>query len=187
MKAQVDRGNFVWFSMLVVAGILYAIFLPIYRGAMKVSGRPICINNIKRQSIALRMYLQDYDGFFPHRSDLWTEKLYPYTKNGADFRCPSLGRSEFGYTFDSHLAGKDSETLADPEKTSVIFESQNRARNATSPGTGFSTRHNGFGSVGFADGHAKSLKREAFDALPAPRWKESKAGEAKKVAEDAKR
>ena len=133
------------------------------------------------------MYVQDYDERFPHQPELWMTALGPYVKNDELYRCPSLSKSEYGTAFDSRLAGKDSATLSEPEKTSAIFESQNRARNANSPGTGFSTRHNGFGNVGFADGHAKSLNREAFEALPAPDWKESKAGKAKKVAEGAKR
>ena len=143
--------------------------------------------NVKNQGMGLLMYTQDYDGKYPD-AQAWSESSLSWiSRDGAAFHCPALRKDEFGYAFDSRLTGKDSAILADPEKTSVIFESQNRAQNATNPGTGFSTRHNGSGNVGFADGHAQALKRETFETLPVPRWEESKAGEAKKAAEDAKR
>ena len=134
------------------------------------------------------MYIQDYDGVFPEKPSDWMNILASYTNGTKAFQCPSLDKEEFGYAFDSQLAGTSQEKIAEPLETTIaIFESTNRAKNAASPGIGFSTRHDGVGNVAFADGHAKSLHREAFDALPVLGIKDSSAKTAKNAARDTKK
>ena len=172
---------------LAALGFFYFIFV-VLMGPAKTNNHELsCLSRRKNQSVALVMYIQDYDERFPSNPNRWMDQLFPYLKSEPGLQCPSLKQGEYGTAFDSRLAGKSSAALADPEKTSAIFESQNRARNAASPGTGFSTRHNGFGNVGFADGHAKALNREVFEALPAPRGKELGGVGAKKATEETKK
>ncbi|MGC4047054.1 MAG: hypothetical protein QM758_24935 [Armatimonas sp.] len=61
---------------------------------------------------------------------------------------------------------RDPKTLAIPEHVTLLMESTNKQKNAYSSGEELAARHDGFGSVVYADGHAKSLHRKKTIAIP---------------------
>jgi prepilin-type N-terminal cleavage/methylation domain-containing protein/prepilin-type processing-associated H-X9-DG protein len=94
------RKGFTLIELLVVIAIiaiLAAILFPVFAKAREKAREAACLSNMKQLGLALLMYAQDYDEWFPvpdssyagagHLS--WALKLQPYVKNIRIFACPS--------------------------------------------------------------------------------------------------
>jgi prepilin-type N-terminal cleavage/methylation domain-containing protein/prepilin-type processing-associated H-X9-DG protein len=108
------RPAFTLIELLVVIAIiaiLAAILFPVFAQAREKARQTSCLSNLKQLSLAVNMYVQDYDENYPKASFwntstsfpnfyFWTSQLcvQPYMKNVDVYRCPS----------DSFVAGHDS-------------------------------------------------------------------------------
>lgn len=101
MKPRTLRG-FTLIELLVVIAIiaiLAAILFPVFARAREQARKTSCLSNCKQIGTALRMYVDDANGFYPRRRYVdtntnqqlysWKQALYPYIKNIAVWRCSS--------------------------------------------------------------------------------------------------
>jgi prepilin-type N-terminal cleavage/methylation domain-containing protein/prepilin-type processing-associated H-X9-DG protein len=113
----VKTSGFTLIELLVVIAIialLAAILFPVFAQAREKARQASCQSNLRQIGLAFQMYLQDYDGLLPYRTDLklsltggfrpWTPAwpasdprggwaavvLNPYIKNGGVWQCPSV-------------------------------------------------------------------------------------------------
>ncbi len=78
--------------VIAIIAILAAMLLPALSSAKGSGKRISCANNLRQLGFALRMYVDDNQGFFPPRSesDRWPDRLYEnYGKNVNLLLCPS--------------------------------------------------------------------------------------------------
>jgi len=123
------RSAFTLIELLVVIAIiaiLAAILFPVFAQAREKARTISCLSNFKQASIAIQMYIQDYDeamvpveygccAYDPNAGDrMWPQLVYPYTKNRQIEKCPSDGLNtdatdlaDMGYTASSNAVEKD--------------------------------------------------------------------------------
>jgi prepilin-type N-terminal cleavage/methylation domain-containing protein/prepilin-type processing-associated H-X9-DG protein len=111
------RRAFTLIELLVVIAIiaiLAAILFPVFARAREAARRSSCASNLRQIGLATQMYVQDYDGAYPlhitsggvgyfwfgtvrsNVVDRTQGMLYPYTKNGQIYLCPSFtGRPRY--------------------------------------------------------------------------------------------
>jgi prepilin-type N-terminal cleavage/methylation domain-containing protein len=108
------RRAFTLIELLVVIAIiaiLAAILFPVFARAREKVRTTNCTSNLKNLSLALLMYVQDYDEKFPsawktRKPTLQYESLVdyviqidPYVKNKQIYRCPSEGELTWNYNW----------------------------------------------------------------------------------------
>ena len=133
---------------------------------------PICLSNVKNISLAVQMYVSDYDDVFPPAAQ-WSDTLFEYVRNEDVYRCPQAAELSCAYAFNAALGAALHDALEHPVRTVVIFESDRgwngaggRALLPAEP------RHLRGDNYGFADGHAQWVGREEVMAgEPGMRWR----------------
>ncbi len=107
------RRAFTLIELLVVIAIiavLAALLFPVFATARGKAREITCVSNLRQIGMAMGMYTQDYDGYYPYAADpadknfpvLWNitraemdlvpylhEALMPYVKSKALFHCPA--------------------------------------------------------------------------------------------------
>lgn len=101
------KSGFTLIELLVVIAIiaiLAAILFPVFAQAREKARTASSSSNARQLSLAIRMYVQDYDERFPfggwrepdrgvtpqgNGTDEWQNSTAPYIKNKGIFRCPS--------------------------------------------------------------------------------------------------
>jgi len=91
------RKGFTLIELLVVIAIiaiLAAILFPVFARAREKARQTACLNNVKELTLAVLMYVQDYDERFPQSSmpasvTPWFTLCGPYIKNQQILVCPS--------------------------------------------------------------------------------------------------
>ncbi len=141
------KQGFTLIELLVVIAIiaiLAAILFPVFAKAREKARQTSCASSQKQLGTALRMYEQDYDGYFasaysfpsgwnrnPHW--LWAHFMQPYIKNHQVFACPSTTMSSaapapgppntnpFQYVNDRRLSPGEVGTTANPFHLSYVY------------------------------------------------------------------
>src|SRR5579871_3500922 len=108
------RFGFTLIELLVVIAIiaiLAAILFPVFAQAREKARQTMCLSNMKQISLAVLMYVQDYDEVTPlayHNAatgdangtdtnfyESWWAMIYPYNKNNQVTSCPSNPNNKF--------------------------------------------------------------------------------------------
>ncbi len=151
------------FSAVAVCG-LAAVLWPVLNPGRPSDGPPSCLSKLKQLGAGFMMYAHDYDGRLPPARQ-WRDALWPYTKNVHFWRCPSDARADRdvvgSYSFNAYLDGSlELDRLPDPASVTVLFDAEPLSRMAVSRGGDFAARHQGRGSILYADGHVKTQAAE---------------------------
>ncbi len=157
---------------VVVIPILAAIALPVLTQARARAQQTACLSNVRQLSVAMEMYLDDYEDRFPQATN-WNDVLQPYTRQllaskGGNkvWVCRSAKSEEPCYAMNSRLDGVRMRDVRWPADTVSIFESvpgKNRAGSKEllpSP-----PRHLGSHTVGYADGHVRFVSDPVTESL----------------------
>ncbi len=95
------RSGFTLIELLVVIAIiaiLAAILFPVFARAREKARQASCLSNVKQLTLAMMMYVQDYDerlpGSYIYDCGSWEIRIWPYVRSGAGgmggiFTCPS--------------------------------------------------------------------------------------------------
>ena len=81
--------------VIAIIAILAAILFPVFAQAREKARQTSCLSNTKQLGIAVYQYYQDYDEVGPNGTyrygsiSGWGGQIYPYTKSGLVFKCPS--------------------------------------------------------------------------------------------------
>ena len=115
---KIRKSGFTLIELLVVIAIialLMGILMPALSRVREKAKTIICRSNLNQYGIGLRMYLDDYDGFFPDTSQWmssttsgWSREgeipdgqLWPYIKNLDCHMCPRFGRLKIGTSWET--------------------------------------------------------------------------------------
>jgi hypothetical protein len=149
-------------TVLVIA-LGAAIVFPLFtrlQGSGPVSPHSRCLSNIKSLSLAVAMYVTDYDRVPDPRA--WSDQLVEYIKNLDTYRCPQAPDLRCAYAFNDGAADATNASLEGPTARYLvtIFESD-RGWNAHGgpellPAV---PRHLDGEHFAFLDGHALWVKR----------------------------
>ena len=74
--------------VLLLIAVASAVVVSVYARGRSLSKRTLCLNNVRNLGIALHLYAQDYDGFFPPEEP-GLNALEIYVENRDVFRCPT--------------------------------------------------------------------------------------------------
>lgn len=111
---------------------------------------------LKQCDLGMLMYANDYDEALPLNKK-WMDELVPYTKNDTLFHSPAIGDtgSEYGYAFNTDLAGKNFTSIASPATELQLFDSTDLTRNATDTiaTLPYPPRYGSNNTLAYADGH----------------------------------
>jgi prepilin-type processing-associated H-X9-DG protein len=154
-----SRRSWLWILLVPVTALAAFVLWPVWPGGDRVGAtRAACLSNLKQLALANVMYTDDFDGKLPSR-DHWMDLLHPYEKRYEDMEhCPLVkGSGLYGYSLNARIVKIDD--LPRPESVPLVYDSVNRAKNASDlvnslplPG-----RHHGKNNIAYADGHAKGV------------------------------
>jgi len=115
------RNAFTWWQVvLILAGLalIAVILFPVFGRKRENARKSYCPSNLKKISLALAQYVQDYDEKYPlvnSGKQGWVDILQPYLKNKYLFQCPSeyagdlIGTTD--YYYNARLAGQEQSKL----------------------------------------------------------------------------
>lgn len=102
-----SRRAFTLVEILIVMGIvgvLSAILLSAFRTVKNRAHQTTCASNLQQIGKALQLYAEDHRSFYPPADFyissngtqcVWPERIYPYVRSTALFKCPSHPNGEF--------------------------------------------------------------------------------------------
>lgn len=128
---------------------------PPYLGSRSASSSSLCLSNMKQLVTAMAIYELDFDERIPPAS-IWQDATESYRKPEEFPRCPDA-KSPMSYAMNSAVSGMSVEKMSTPAETVLLFEADAQLPNAHGGQEWFVRRHNGMGSIGYTDGHAKRV------------------------------
>jgi prepilin-type processing-associated H-X9-DG protein len=147
---------------LACSGLAVAIGAPIPFLQRESTKAPSCTSNLRQIGTAMRMYVEDHDGWFMPKVG-WMDRLAPYTRNTEILLCPTLEKerpSTYAYAMNGALSTKLFAKLPLAPETPFAYDSDQYARNAFDEVTSLPRpgRHKSGNNVGYADGHARWVR-----------------------------
>ncbi|MDR3690019.1 MAG: hypothetical protein P4L46_11615 [Fimbriimonas sp.] len=105
------------------------------------------------------MYSNDYDDVLPLAGN-WEDGMLPYVKTEANFHSPAVVKknpSDYGYAFNSTIAGQPQTSIVTPATTISFFDSTDLTRNATASTATLPKppRYGSKNTIAYADGHVQ--------------------------------
>jgi prepilin-type processing-associated H-X9-DG protein len=149
-------------AIVFIVAILGVAFFPVFSSSGPPRLRSVCLSNVKQMTLGILLYSNDNSDAAPSASR-WMDQDAGYTKSGDIYRCPYFqerSASSYGYAMRTKLGGVDLDALKNANKEPICFDTELTGRNAHTNQLliPLFTRHSNQ-SVGFADGHAKSIRR----------------------------
>jgi hypothetical protein len=88
------------------------------------------LSDVNLLCVGCQLYSVDYSDILPGND--WMDATYPYTKSKQIYHSPEVPERSYGYAFSDELVHKSYRSFGDEqqEKTPMIFDSTNLARNA---------------------------------------------------------
>ena len=156
-------------TMTAFLGVISFLAQPFERKAVSSARKIECLSHVKHLVIGISMYLQDNDGRFPGES--WDSRIRVLDQN--DLKCPEAPGLACAYAENGALRGVKVNSLSDPAATIMVFESDKGPHAIGGPALlTKEPRHFGGDNIGFADGHAQWVSRQALFADQSHfRWK----------------
>ena len=133
-----------------------AIIGPAFKSARASAQKSVCLSNVKNLSLAMQMYLEDYDGRFPE-ADGWVEALAEYVGDESVLKCPEDdSEARCSYGMNAALSGRTLGEIEAPEATVVFYETASPGDNPVGGAEDVvdPPRHPNGNSYGFADAPA---------------------------------
>ncbi len=137
--------------------------------ALSATRRVACLNHVRQLCLAAIMYADDHNGSYPDARG-WSEALQGYLQDERFLRCPANPDQPCGYAFNSRLSALSQTNVLSPSETVLFFEAE-AGLNGAGGSEKVVLRHEDVVNVGFADGSARSVRRDRLDSLvwdPAP-------------------
>ena len=161
-------GTIVSGVLLLLLPLLAAMFLPALASAKQRAGSIQCMNSVKQLNLGIIMYTGDHKDQFPSGTN-WCDAIKPYVKNDKAFLCPKGKPGErCHFAFNARLAGREVKDVQTPAETVLIYETDGGWNVSGGPELlPAPPRHGNNQIVGFADGHAESVKPARLETL---RW-----------------
>lgn len=151
--------------VLIIFAALAAVLFPVFNRARIEAGSVSCLSNTKQLATCFMMYMAENDERMPVTSH-WVETIDPYMKSKYILKCPSVQTSDPCYAFNSKLMKTNTADMGAPQDTVLLFESipglDQCGGKELLPSP---TRHAQGHSIGFVDGHAKSIQPVNIDSL----------------------
>jgi len=145
------------FGLFVTSTLVYP--------AVAETDRATCLSSIKEVALVLQLYAQDHDGRLPP-AGRWCSGVMPYVHYAGILVCPEAPRLRSGYAFNRALSGCSVDKIPHPHTTVLLYESDLGWNGAGGPETLVKTpRHRGKDVFAFADGSARSLRRDQEGTL----------------------
>jgi len=113
MSKRYASSAFTLIELLVVIAIiaiLAAILFPVFAQAKEAAKKTACVSNMRQMGMAVVMYAQDHDDFFPldehhgGHENAWFHTLEPYSKAHLLYRCPSDTSQNWAHDHEEHEA-----------------------------------------------------------------------------------
>ena len=119
--------------LLLLPGILIAFILPVYSNAKARARHVTCVSHMRALAAAIRVYQADWDGRLPQATN-WRDGLENYVADAKTWHCPA-DRSDHpsSYAFNPNLSGLAGESLTDPSRVVLLFESASADPNPSDP------------------------------------------------------
>lgn len=166
-RASKQAGGVNWLNATLVCAILVVVGFTLWPVTARDPFHPaaICLSNVRRMTLGLLMYTQDYDDRLPP-SRQWMDAIGAYGVKPYDLRCPEVARKnpgDYGYALNSSLPHLRVAENARPQTLPLAFDSVFLDRNASSGLHGLPDpgRHDGKNSVSFLDGHVEMVAPKA--------------------------
>lgn len=136
--------------------ILAAILFPVFSQAKQAAINTRCLSNVKITTLGALIYAGDYDDHFP-KAAVWSDVTKPYVEAQAS-HCPA-DKSGGGFAFADAMSNALAAKIKDLKNQVVIYETNREGQNVhgNPQKEHFEPRH-GKQNLGYADGHAKSIK-----------------------------
>lgn len=151
-------------AILLIIASLCALIVPLVRSRNVSFPRMVCLSNLKQTVLGALVYETDWERL--PRASTWADDERASLKNKNAFSCPWVSRKqgEFGHAYHKAMDRAQLSSIARPEFTVLQFDSVDLRWNANGPLTLLPPRGrtDGSNSVGFVDGHVKSLTRAAL-------------------------
>ena len=146
--------------LIAIAGVI--VWPRLYRQREGVKTPPRCSSNVRQMAVALLQYQSMWDDKLPTSN--WQTAITPFVRSKVLFTCSELQvqGGHDGFAMDWHLLGANLQTLKNPSKTVLVFETDALAPNVVANLAAISySRHTNYQKrrmswCAYADGHAKS-------------------------------